>query len=155
MRAAQWVGTGALVVLLALGAAYALTYEPAPVIGIRWREGLAPERRTELERRHLLVNPTAVGDRFAYDLLDTRQSNLRALVEERDVFDTDGISRRDATLPPDYRYGESWMWVAHRTPLLRVPGVVEGIVAACVALVIASAGVMIRSRRRPSPPTRG
>jgi hypothetical protein len=149
MRTALWITAGtAALVLLALGAAYALTYEPAATIGIRWRQGLAPARQAELERRFLLVNRIPAGDRFAYDLLDTSQSNLRALVQERDVFDTDGISRQDATLPPDYRYGESWMWVAHRTPLLRVPGVVEGIVVACVALLIASAGVIVGSRRR-------
>jgi hypothetical protein len=142
-----WTAALAASVLLALGGAYWLTYEPAARIGIRWQEGLAAERQAELERRFRLVNRTIVDDRLAYDLLDTSPANLRALVEERDIYDTDGISRRDATLPPDYRYGESWMWVAHRTPVLRVPGVVEGIGIACVLLLIASAGVLIRSRR--------
>jgi hypothetical protein len=150
VRGARWTAAIAASVLLLLAGAYWLTYEPAPRIGIRWEKGVTSERQAELERRFSLVNRTVSEDRLAYDLLDTRQSNIHAIVHERDVYDTDGISRRDATLPPDYRYGESWMWVAHRTPVLRSAGVVEGIVVACGLLLLTSAGILIRARQRPA-----
>jgi hypothetical protein len=135
-------------VLCALGAAYYLTCEPAPRVGILWRDGLPPERRAELERRLLLAAPAAAGDRVRYDLLDTRPSNIEALVLERDISDTDGISRTEFMVPPDYEYGSSWMWVAHRLPILRVPGVVTTVVAICALVLVSSVAVMARTRWR-------
>lgn len=136
---------GALV-LLSLAAAYWLTYEPAPQIGITWRPGISEERRADLERRFLLVNPAFENDRRLYDLLDTRQSNLKALIFEPDVADTDRISRSRYEVPFDIPYGQSWMWVAHRTPVLRIPGAVE--VAAAAAVVSLVAGLVAETRRR-------
>ena len=107
-------------VLLALAGAYYLTYEPAPVVRVRWREGLPAARRAELERRFLLVRPVPhEGRTLSYDLLDTRHSNVAELLGHPDAEDTDYIDRSTATLPFDGPYGESWMWIAHRTPVLR------------------------------------
>jgi hypothetical protein len=127
--------------LLALGTAYYLTHEPAPEIRVLWRSGITAERRAELERRFLLVNRAPYEDRFTYDLLDTRLENIKALVNERDAADTDGVGRVFYTLPVDFPYGQSWMWIAHRLPVLRIPGVVEGTVGVC-ALVVAAWVVM-------------
>ena len=134
---------------MALGAAYYFTYEPAPRIAIRWPEGIDPSRREELERRFLLVNPEPERDRFEYDLLDTSRANIEALVREPDVADTDRVSRERFTVPLDIPYGTSWMWVAHRTPVLRIPGVVGALVGVCVlGLVAGIAGELRRRLRR-------
>jgi len=122
--------------LLALTGAYYLTYEPAPRVGVLWRAGIGPERRAALERRFLLVNPTVDRDRLAYDLLDTSRGNLEALVTDPDAEDTDRISQERFEVPFDIPYGESWMWVAYRIPILRIPGVVSGIVATSVLLLV-------------------
>jgi hypothetical protein len=133
------------VILFALGMAYYFTYEPAPEIRIRWRDGLDPGRRAELERRFLLINPAPFEDRLTYDLLDTSRRNVEALVNERDIADTDRVDRVNYTIPFYVPYGSSWMWVAHRTPVLRVPVVVNGMVLVCaVVLVVAVVDVMRR-----------
>ena len=114
------VAVVATAVILSFAGAYYLTYEPAPLVRVRWREGLPPERRAELERRFLLVRPVLhEGRTFSYDLLDTRHSNVAELLEHPDAEDTDHIDRATATVPFDAPYGESWMWLAHRTPVLR------------------------------------
>ena len=135
----------AAVILLGLGLAYYFTYEPAPEIRIRWRDGLDPGRRAELERRFLLVNRAPFEDRLTYDLLDTSRRNVEALVRERDIADTDRVNRTNYTIPFYVPYGSSWLWVAHRTPVLRIPGIVNGLVLVCAAvLVVAAVGVMRR-----------
>jgi hypothetical protein len=143
-RAAAALATA---VLLALGLGYYFSHEPAPEIRIAWRPNIDPDRRAELERRFLLVNPTPYENRLAYDLLDTSRANVEALVNERDVVDTDRVSRSTYTIPFDVPYGASWMWVAHRTPVLRSPGVVIGIVWSC-SLVLAVTATLMWERRR-------
>jgi hypothetical protein len=115
---------------------------------VKWRAGVSEARRAELERRFLLVNRTPAGDRFRYDLLDTRTANLEAIVDEPDIADTDGISRVDYRLPPDISYGQSWMWVRYRIPVLRAAGVVEAIVLACASVLALGVRRTIASRRR-------
>jgi hypothetical protein len=138
----------AAVLLAVLGATYYLTVEPAPLVGILWRADLSAERRVELERRFLLINPAPYRDRLVYHLLDTSRDNLEALVREDDVRDTDGISREDFSLPPDYRYSSSWMWAVHRLPVLRVPGVVEGMTGASAVTLLVSVAAIVRALRR-------
>ena len=154
MTALRVVGVIAACMLIALGAAYYFTYEPAPRIAVRWPPGLDAARRQELERRFLLVNPAADRDRTEYDLLDTSRANVEALVREPDVADTDRVGRERFTVPLDVPYGTSWMWAAHRTPILRIPGVVGAFVGVCVlALVAAIAGELRwRLRRRTRVP---
>lgn len=142
---------GAIVLALALG--YYLTYEPAPEIRILWRAGLTPARRAELERQFLLVNPNPFEDRLTYDLLDTSRKNLEALVNERDIHDTDNVDREGFTIPPQIPYGASWMWIGHRLPVLRTPGVVMRIVATSsfvLASIVAALFVSWRKASRPS-----
>ena len=148
---AVWIARTAAVissaVLLGLGAAYYLTYEPAPEIRILWRAGLESERQAELERRFLLVNPLPFEDRLTYDLLDTSRENVRALVQEGDIRDTDRVDRVGFTIPPDIPYGASWMWIAHRLPVLRTPGAIEGIVASFSVVLAVSAAALMKTRR--------
>jgi len=133
-------------VLLAVVLGYCFTYEPAPEVRVRWRDGVTPKRQEALERQFRLVNRNAVGDRFSYDLLDTRQRNVEALLRERDVDDTDRIDRQRIRVRPDAPYGQSWMWVAHRLPLLRIAGVVESVVAGCVLVLAVSVAVLMKKR---------
>jgi hypothetical protein len=148
MTALRVVGVIAVCMLTALGAAYYFTYEPAPRIAVRWRAGLDAARRQELERRFLLVNPAADRDRTEYDLLDTSRANVEALVREPDVADTDRVGRERFTVPLDVPYGTSWMWVAHRTPVLRIPGVVGTLVGVCVLALVAVIAGELRARLR-------
>ena len=69
-------------------------------------------------------------------------------MRERDVADTDRVSRERFTVPLDVPYGTSWMWVAHRTPVLRIPGVIAAVVALSVAAVIAAISGELRRRVR-------
>ena len=157
MAALRVMGILAGCVLVALGIAYYFTFEPAPRVAIRWRDGLAPERRQALERRFLLVNPAADRDRLEYDLLDTSRANIQALVAERDVADTDRVSREGFTVPLDAPYGTSWMWLVHRTPVLRIAGVVAATVAFSAAILIAAIALELRRliRRRTRRVERG
>jgi hypothetical protein len=133
--------------LIVLGAAYYLTYEPAPQIRVRWRDDLEPERRETLERRFRLVNPSPFEDRLTYDLLDTSRRNIEAMMHERDLDDTDRVDQESYRIPFEVPYGGSWMWVAHRIPVLRAPGVVGGIVLTCVAVLAAAVGAWAEGRR--------
>jgi len=140
------------VVLITFTVTYYLTYEPAPEIRILWRAGIEPERRAELEHRFLLVNPHPFEDRLTYDLLDTSPGNVEALVHERDIADTDRVDRVGFTIPPDIPYGASWMWVGYRLPVLRTPGVIEGVVLISAIVLALSAGALVFERQKASRP---
>ena len=157
MAALRVTGMLAGCVLVALGITYYFTWEPAPRVAIRWREGVTPARRQALERRFLLVSPAADRDRLEYDLLDTSRGNIEALVGEPDIADTDRISREGFTVPLDVPYGTSWMWLAHRTPVLRVPGVLPAIISLCAAVLVGALGFELRwlIRRRARRAERG
>ena len=142
------LGIVAASILLALGSVYYFTHEPAPRIAIRWPAGIQPERRQALERRFLLVNPATDRDRVEYDLLDTSRDNIEGLVREPDVADTDRVSREGFTVPLDVPYGTRWMWLAHRVPVLRTPGVIPAIVALCAAVLAGAVAGELRGRIR-------
>jgi hypothetical protein len=131
-------------VLLTFGVSYYLTYEPSVRIGVRWRDGVTLEHQARLERRFRLVNGAPSETHIRYDLLDTRRKNIEALVNDRNTEDTESVS---STLPSDISYGESWMWVAHRIPGLRAPGVVEVIVMTCVIALVGGVGRLAKSTR--------
>lgn len=134
--------------LAALGLAYWLTVEPAPAIRVRWREGVTSDRRAALERKYQLSNPRAPDASIAYDLLDTRQANIRALVLDPDVADTNDIDRDRFEVPFEGAYGDRWMWVAHRTPGLRDARVRWTLIAALAAMAIAGLRGGSAGRRR-------
>lgn len=141
--------TAAAVVLLVLGVTYYMTVEPSPTVSIRWREGVPDAQRASLERSFLLVNPIAHEPRtFRYDLLDTSRMNLEAIVEEPAIEDTGSIDRRALAFPPDYPYGSDWMWLAHRVPVLRMPGVVPALIAVCGLVVLLGATRAVARGRR-------
>ncbi len=134
-------------ILVAFGVAYYLTYEPSVRIGVWWRDGVTVERRTELERRFRLVNGVPSETHFRYDLLDTRRDNIESLVKDPNTEDTESVSRTLFVAPPDIAYGQSWMWIAHRIPGLRAPGVVEAIVMTSFITLVAGVGRLAKDRR--------
>ena len=135
----------AAAVLVVLAAAYSLTYEPAPSIDIRWREGVGPERRAAVERRFRLVRPhDEEGRTVSYDLLDTSTGNITSLLEQPEVEDSGRFDLRTRTVRPDAPYGTNWMWIGNRLPLLRIPGVTPVIVILCSGFL---AWILIRRAR--------
>jgi hypothetical protein len=146
----------AALILAATGAAYYLTVEPAPMVRIRWVDTVSEARRAELERQFLLVRPRPESPRtIDYDLLDTSWDNVVAILRHPEVDDTRGFRQQPYEVPFDAPYGESWMWVAHRIPGLRVPGVPRAIVITS-GLVLAGGLVRLLTRTRggttrPSP----
>jgi hypothetical protein len=113
--------------LAALGGTYWFTHEPAPAIRVLWKDEVSTDLQTRLERRYLLSNRRAphpdAPRSFAYDLLDTRPSNIEALVTDPAVGDTNDVDRQYFEIAIDRASGERWMWAAHRTPMLRNAGV--------------------------------
>ena len=141
--------------LAALGLAYWFTYEPAPSIRVRWRDDVTSERQAALERKYLLVNGRApAGRSIAYDLLDTRRANIKALVLDPDVLDMTDIDRDRFEVPYETPYGESWMWVADRIPLLRYAPVRWTLIVTLVVMVAAGRRRRARAMREGETPPR-
>lgn len=115
------VGATGAAGLVLLGSACWLTYEPAPRVRVLWQDEVTPTQRAGLERRYLLLNgrDQLPEGSIAYDLLDTSASNIKALVEDPAVADTNDIERHTFVVPFDVDYGGEWMWIAHRLPGLR------------------------------------
>ena len=111
------VGVGGLAMF---AFAYWFTYEPAPSVRVSWRPGTTIEQQEALERRYMLSNRRApTSGSLAYDLLDTTQANIPALLKDPAVIDTNDIDDEWARVRLGTAYGDEWMWVADRTPLLR------------------------------------
>lgn len=136
--ASRWIGVAGVVGLAALGITYWLTYEPAPRVRVLWRGDVVGERRAALERRYLLVNPRdrLPSGSLAYDLLDTSTSNIRAIVNDPAIVDTNDIERHTFVVPFDVEYGREWMWQAHRTPGLQNEPVRTALILVLAAMAI-------------------
>ncbi len=141
------------VVLAIAAAAYWYTVEPAPAVKVRWRAGLEDDRRAAAERRLLLQDPiVSEGRTVTYNVLDTSSRNLAAIVTAPEIEDTSEIDRERYTLRADVPYGTGWTWVGRRLPLLRMAGVLEGVVALC-CLAIGWEGVEWWRRSRAARST--
>ena len=146
-RKAAWratvVGLGGLT---ALACAYWFTYEPAPGVRVSWRPGIALEQQEALERKYMLSNRRGfMSGSLAYDLLDTTHANIEALLKDPAVVDTNDIDDEWMRVRLGTDYGDEWMWVAHRTPLLRY-GEVRW---ALIVMLAAMAGAGLRGLSRP------
>lgn len=140
-RRGAWIAlTAGAAGLLVLTAAWWFTHEPAPAVRVLWRDEVSAAEQARLERRHLLANRRAphpdAPRSFAYDLLDTRRSNIEALVRDPGVADTNDIDRQRFEIPLDRAAGERWTWIAHRTPVLRNGRIRWMLVAALAALAL-------------------
>ena len=74
---------------------------PPPRIVVRWAPGTGDDDRETIERRFGLADGHAEEARtWEYDLLDTSQANVRALLSQALVEDTSGIDRGSGRVVP-------------------------------------------------------
>lgn len=139
-RRAWWcvaIGTSGLA---ALAFAYWFSYEPAPGIRVTWGPGVSLEQQAALERKYMLSNRRAPHPEqprsLAYDLLDTRRSNIEALSKDPAVVDTNDIDDQWARVRLGTAYGDRWMWMAHRTPILRYGEIRWTLIAVLTAMAL-------------------
>lgn len=153
-RASRIAGLIAAIVLVAFAGAYYVTYERAPAVSIRWREGVTPERRAALERTFRLARGREPeGRTIIYDVLDIRSSNIRALLDQPEVEDTGYIDRRTNNVPGNAPFGRGGLWIGTRLPVLRIYGVVPVILVVSVvvfAWALMRNGVIVFSSRSRS-----
>ena len=152
-RVAWWVTVVGLGGLAALAFAYWFTYEPAPGIRVSWKAGTTLEQQQALERKYMLSNRRApMTGSLAYDLLDTTHANVQALLKDPAVIDTNDIDDQWARVRLGTAYGDEWMWVAHRTPLLRDREIRWGLIAMLAVTAVLGLRGLLRTR---SGQTRG
>jgi hypothetical protein len=153
-RRAVWCVAAGVGGLAAIAFAYWFTYEPAPGIRVTWESSVTDDQRASLEARYQLSNRRAPHPddprSLAYDLLDTRRSNIEALVTDPAVVDLNDIDDEHFRVRLGTAYGDEWMWVAHRTPGLRRAGVRWTLIAALTAMAVFGVAALVR---RPVPAT--
>lgn len=89
------------------------------VVHIHWAPGLTEPERVRLERRHHLEVARDMGDGlWAYELKDISWRNVRALIRDPRVIDTDGIVRALGVVVPSQALLRTEF--LRRVPLLRV-----------------------------------
>lgn len=84
--------------LIVLCTAWALFESPAPIINIRWREGLSAEARRQTERDLYFEEYLEGGNVGHYEVQSPRRRDIAAIVAHPDVADTDRIDRARATI---------------------------------------------------------
>ncbi len=138
--------------LLALCAAWAVYERPAPVINVRWREGLSREaQRLDEQQFYLasgdLASGSANGTTWTYVLTAPTRTNIAALIAHADVEDTFRIDRRRATISDEAGRSPVRVWWAG--PLRGVNGRRMFRVALLVlSLVTVTSAMLSRPRRR-------
>jgi len=85
---------------------------------VRWGKTVDAESRATLEKKYRLMQPRAEGPAtWSYVTADDSHANIRALVDDPAVVDTNGIDRGAGALA----VRELWYeWLQRRVPLLRV-----------------------------------
>ena len=134
------LGVVALAGLVTLAVAYLLTTEPAPTIGVRWRDDVSEGRQAERENAYLLLDGQIPNPEFprsvAYTLLDTGHQNIEALVKDPAVADTQFIDRQGYLITSDAETSGRRIWVAHRLPGLRRATVQRTVIFALAAIAV-------------------
>jgi len=139
----------AAALLALLGGAYHFTWEPAPLVAIRWREGTTFDRRTEVERWFGLVRGRDVDGRtVTYDLVDTRPANIQELLEQPEVEAAGDIDETTYAVPADVPYGRGGMWIGDRLPEVRAYRLVPVVVAVCGLIIAYAVAKGIAARRK-------
>ena len=149
-RIGWWCGVLGAAGLMLLGLAYALTYEPAPRIRVEWHPHLTAQQRVALEQKYMLFSARDVIDHgsIAYDLRDTSRANVKALIDDPAVVDTNDVEREASAIPFETEYGLGWMWVAHRTAGLRDARVRSAVIVAFATMAVGGVAVASFLRHR-------
>lgn len=115
------LGLCSLAGLALLSAVYVATLERAPRIRVLWRDDVSAQQQAALEATYFLRNARdrLPEESLAYDLLDTSRANIRRLVEDPAVADTNDIDRTTYVVEPGTDRGDASMWLAYRVPGLR------------------------------------
>jgi hypothetical protein len=140
-----------IVGLVCLRQGYLLTYEPAPSVRVRWRDGTSDMRRRILEMKYRLAQPAAPeGLSYAYVLLDTSRRNIETMIKDPEVADTGDIDRKNFEVPWETAANtRTIMWAADRVPWLRQPAFRWALIAAFACVAIAgSRPIFVRAARR-------
>ena len=146
-KAAWWATVVGLGGLAALACAYWFTYEPAPGVRVSWRPGIALEQQGALERKYMLSNRRGLmAGSLAYDLLDTTHANIEALLKDPAVVDTNDIDDEWARVRLGTAYGDEWLWVADRTPLLRSREFRWGLIVTLAGMAVFGLRGLLRRR---------
>ena len=103
---------GGQCVLILLGVAWAIFERPAPIVNVRWRDGLPTEARRRTEIELYLHNGEPIGEAWRYELASPRTADIRAIIAHPDVADTHHIERYNATLSADASRGTLRIWWA-------------------------------------------
>ncbi len=120
------------------------TTSHAPTIKIRWKETVTDAERRSLEQTFQLVNAEATAPRsFNYDLIDSRQAVIKAIVQHAAVDATGDLDPVRFTISTAAERGDTVRWLWHRWAMFRSGQIVT---AALHLWLLASAAVVGMSR---------
>lgn len=147
----RWLYLSVALVCLAISGAivttYRLTVEPAPIVYVRWREGLPEPDRRDREEQFWLAGPEAVDEgTLAYEVVDPSSSNIEALVKSPDATDTHFIDRQTYEIEAIAPLGPPRTWIVDRSPTFRPFSAVFFPLAGWLAFV--GVGLILFAERR-------
>jgi len=120
--------------LIVLCTAWALFESPAPIVNIRWQEGLSDEARRQAERDLYVAEYLENGNEGHYEVQSPRRADIAAIVAHPDVEDTFRIDRERATITADSYPSSRRVWWAGPFKGLHSPMQFR-VIAALIALV--------------------
>lgn len=98
--------------IIVLGLAWAVLERQAPLVNIRWRDGLSAEARRQAETQLLLARGEPADGAWRYELTSPRSADIAAIIAHPNVQDTHRIDRDHATLSPEAGRGTLRVWWA-------------------------------------------
>ena len=141
---------------------------PAGQIRVAWDRDVTLEERAELEQQYRLANPRPFTEdgritRWEYDLMDGSEQNVRAMVRDRRIDDTDGVNRRTYEVRSDndplvtrWRRAipipELQIFPGLIGPVNAIPWLYHVFLAAPLAAILVLAWRRLRNRSSPDTP---
>ena len=104
------VGGQCLLIVLCTG--WGRFERPAPIVNIRWREGMSEEARRQAERDLYVAEYLEGGNEGHYEVQSPRRRHIAAIVAHPDVDDTFRIDRERATITADSYPSSRRVWWA-------------------------------------------
>jgi hypothetical protein len=106
------IAVGGQCLLIVLCTVWALFERPAPIVNIRWREGLSAEALRQAERELYVEEYVENGNEGHYEVQSPRRRHIAAIVAHPDVEDTFRIDRAQATITADSYPSSRRVWWA-------------------------------------------